>query len=312
MRVAFGTAVLAATAAALAAEYFRARRGALPAHGWLGLAALAGVQYLGFRGVEPVATYLTPLAWTAYILLADALVFALRGQSRLASAPKQFARMALLSVPLWLLFEAYNLRLENWRYVGLPENLAARWLGYGWSFATITPAIFVTADLLLALGWWSGRARPVVVFPRTHKWWALAGAVMLLVPLAVPRGWAGYLFAPVWLGFIFLLEPWNARRGLPSFLRDLALGRRDRLYAFLAAGWICGWLWEFWNWWAAARWEYVFPMFQQWKIFAMPAPGYLGFLPFALECFAMYVTAAGLFGWLRPGQPDALDRASGR
>jgi hypothetical protein len=35
------------------------------------------------------------------------------------------------------------------------------------------------------------------------------------------------------------------------------------------------------------------------KIFQMPAPGYLGFVPFAMECFAMYVTAAWLVGWLR-------------
>jgi hypothetical protein len=40
-------------------------------------------------------------------------------------------------------------------------------------------------------------------------------------------------------------------------------------------------------------------MFQQWKIFEMPAPGYLGFLPFALECFTMYVTAAWLAGWVK-------------
>jgi hypothetical protein len=31
----------------------------------------------------------------------------------------------------------------------------------------------------------------------------------------------------------------------------------------------------------------------------MPAPGYLGFLPFALECFVMYVTASWLAGWLK-------------
>jgi hypothetical protein len=30
------------------------------------------------------------------------------------------------------------------------------------------------------------------------------------------------------------------------------------------------------------------------KIFEMPAPGYLGFLPFAVECFVMYVTASWL------------------
>jgi hypothetical protein len=309
MRVTLGAAITAATVAALAAEYLRARRAALPAHGWLGLAALAGVNYLGFRSAEPVATYLTPLAWTAYILLADAMVFSLRGRSRLGTAPGEFARMALLSIPLWLVFEAYNLRLQNWSYVGLPEDLAARWLGYGWSFATITPAVFVTADLIRSFGWWHRPSRPLVIFPRAQKLWMVVGAAMLLAPLVVPRGWAGYLFAPVWLGFVFLLDPWNARRGLPSLVRDLALGRRDRLYSFLAAGWVCGWLWEFWNWCAAARWEYIFPMFQKWKIFAMPAPGYLGFPPFALECFVMYVAAAGLLGWLRPSQADPLDEA---
>jgi hypothetical protein len=305
--VTLGVGIMAGTVAVLAAEFLRARRRPLPPHGWLGLAALAGVLVLGFRGFEPVATYLTPLAWTAYILVADAAVLAIRGRSRLTVAPGSLARMALLSVPLWLVFEAYNLRLANWTYVGLPENLAARLLGFGWSFATITPAIFVTADLVRAFGWWTAPARPLVIFPRAQRRWMLAGAALLLAPLAVPRDAAAYLFAPVWLGFIFLLDPWNARRGLPSLVRDLALGRRERLYSFLAAGWVCGWLWEFWNWWATARWEYIFPMFQDWKILAMPAPGYLGFPPFALECFTMYVAAAGALGWLRPGQADPLD-----
>jgi hypothetical protein len=63
---------------------------------------------------------------------------------------------------------------------------------------------------------------------------------------------------------------------------------------------VCGWLWEFWNYWAAAKWLYIFPMFQGWKIFEMPAPGFLGFPPFALECFTMYVTARWLVGGRRP------------
>jgi hypothetical protein len=98
----------------------------------------------------------------------------------------------------------------------------------------------------------------------------------------------------VWLGFLFLLEPINHRIHLPSFLGDLARGYRGRLYSFLAAGWICGWLWEFWNYWARAGWIYTFPIGQQWKIFQMPAPGYLAFPVFALECFAMYVYGAWL------------------
>jgi hypothetical protein len=121
-----------------------------------------------------------------------------------------------------------------------------------------------------------------------------AGAVLLAVPLVAPMPAAAYLFALVWLGFVFLLDPVNYRLGLPSLLGDLERGRRGRLYGLLISGWVCGWLWEFWNYWAAAKWLYIFPMFQEWKIFEMPAPGFLGFPPFALECFTMYVTAAGL------------------
>jgi hypothetical protein len=40
-------------------------------------------------------------------------------------------------------------------------------------------------------------------------------------------------------------------------------------------------------------------MFQQWKIFEMPIPGYLGFLPFALECYVMYVTAGRTLGLIK-------------
>ena len=101
----------------------------------------------------------------------------------------------------------------------------------------------------------------------------------------MPQRLAAYLFLPVWIGFILLLDPLNRRLGLPSFLGDLSEGFRRRLYGFSLPGWICGWLWEFWNNWAAAKWHYIFPIAQQWKIFEMPAPGYLGFLPFALECF---------------------------
>src|SRR5207245_10691856 len=95
---------------------------------------------------------------------------------------------------------------------------------------------------------------------------------------------------------LFLLDPINRRLDLPSFTGDLARGYRARLYSFLFSGWVCGWLWEFWNYWANAKWLYTFPMFQKWKIFEMPAPGYLGFPVFALECFAMYVTAEWVLG----------------
>ena len=198
-----------------------------------------------------------------------------------------------------LIFEAYNLRLANWTYVGLPDNWLARWLGYAWSFATITPAIFVTAELIESFDWFSAPARPVKFSPRVQANFVVAGALMLVLPVVLPREWGAYFFGLVWLGFIFLLDPLNQRLGQPSLLADLEIGRRSRLYALLISGWVCGWLWEFWNYWAQAKWVYIFPLFQSWKIFEMPAPGYLGFPPFALECFTMYVFASYVLARLR-------------
>src|SRR6202049_4011217 len=106
-----GIIMTAATMTILVAEFFRMRRRPLPAHGWLGLIALVCAEFLMFHGVEPAATYFSPLAWTAYILLADAATFAISGQSRLREEPLGLLKMAVVSIPLWLIFGAYNLWL---------------------------------------------------------------------------------------------------------------------------------------------------------------------------------------------------------
>jgi hypothetical protein len=303
-----GLALTAATVASLFLGYFRPRRfRAFPAYGWLGWLALLSAEALLFARIEPVATYFTPIAWSAYILIVDAAVLALTNRSRLNDAPIVVARLAFLSIPLWLIFEAYNLHLHNWTYVGLPRAWPAALFGYAWSFATITPAVFETADLVQAV-LPAQPPRPLLESPLDSPWnisratesaLMISGAACLLIPLLVPQHLAAYLFALVWIGFLLLLDPLNRRLGLPSFIGDLAERMPRRFYGFLLSGWICGWLWEFWNYWAAAKWLYTFPMFQQWKLFEMPAPGFLGFLPFALDCFVMYVTAAWLLGWIK-------------
>ena len=53
-------------------------------------------------------------------------------------------------------------------------------------------------------------------------------------------------------------------------------------------GIVCGVLWEFWNYWAIGKWQYLIT-FAGPKLFEMPVPGYLGFPAFAFECCTMYV-----------------------
>lgn len=293
-----GVMITAATATILAAEYIRRRRFGYAIYGWLGIACLVGAEWLMFRGIEPVATFFTPIAWSAYILIVDAAVLSVTGRSRLRNAPLGLLRMAGLSIPLWMIFEAYNLRLRNWNYDGVPDFWFGGLIGYAWSFATITPAIFETADLIQAFlpfrEW-----KTFKISRGAQLGLMILGAGCLIAPLVLPQRIGAYLFALVWVGFIFLLDPINYRVGLPSFLGDFSEGLHTRFWSFLAAGWVCGWLWEFWNYWSEAKWHYIFPIFQHVKIFEMPAPGFLGFPAFALECFVMYVAALGVMktGW---------------
>jgi hypothetical protein len=117
-------------------------------HGWLGALVLLVDQALLPWQVPALARWFTPVMWTAYILLADALVLRREGRSLLHDQPREALLMATVSIPLWLLFEGYNTRLRNWAYFGVPEDPWVAAIAYAWAFATIWPAMFETAALL--------------------------------------------------------------------------------------------------------------------------------------------------------------------
>lgn len=266
--------------------------------------------------VEPFWTWHTPFAWTGYILLVDGIVYKLRGSSWLTDHRCEFAFLAIVSIPLWVVFEGYNLLIKNWYYINLPENLFVRYFGYAWAFATISPGIFQTAELVSLLR--NRHRRNPLSGPKAvgklvagsssihdrrlsnaDRALVAVGAAMLLLPIVWP---SPYLAAPVFLGFIFLLDPINARARDHSLLRDMRSGTYERVINLLIAGFICGGLWEFWNFWARAKWIYAVPIFGDIKIFEMPVLGYFGFPPFALECFAMYVFTRRVV-WRGSGRP---------
>ena len=276
----------------------------LPKHAIIGAIVLAVSELGMFARVEPFWTWHTPIAWTGYILLVDGIVYKLRGSSWLTTSRSEFVFLAIVSIPLWVVFEGYNLLIKNWYYINLPENLFVRYFGYAWAFATISPAIFETAELVsvarnrkmrFALEGLNARGT-LVAGSRlstddyrlsTRDYVSIAsGAAMLTWPIVWP---SPYLAAPVFLGFIFLLDPINARARDHSLLRDVRHGTYERVTNLLIAGFICGGLWEFWNFWARAKWIYTVPIFGDIKIFEMPVLGYFGFPPFALECFTMYI-----------------------
>jgi len=265
-----------------------------PVHGFVGIAIVVVAEALLFSGNQLVGHWFTPVVWTGYILFVDALVHRVKGRSLLVNDRLEFVIVALFSIASWWLFEFYNAprfwksNLELWwHYHNLEPNLWVRRIGYDWAFATITPALLETADLFrptlfkreskrgsIKLG------QPVLVVL------SLIGAVGVVVPLVWPSEW----FAPiVWMSFIILVDPINAMFGSESIVGDLALGDWRRLLSLLASGFVCGFLWEFWNYWALSKWTYTVPYFGNVKIFEMPVLGYLGFPPFAVECWVIYI-----------------------
>jgi hypothetical protein len=260
-----------------------------------GLAVIAATL-VASRFSEAVDLLRFPICWAGVLLLLDGVARRRRGRSPLASAQEWIA-CGTASVLFWDVFELVDLRLRNWWYAGVsPSPLWSAVFG-ALSFATVLPAVRLALAILRGPETVGEQRSPALSEEvnavhqpgRGALPLAALGLLMLALALAFPR-WA---FPLAWLFLWPLCEAacrLLPRRALSSPLESRAFVRTALL------GLPLGLVWESLNWGCARGWVYTVPHVERWKLFEMPLPGYLGYLPFLLEATA----ALALLDRLRP------------
>lgn len=278
-------------------------------HFWIGLALALGFWAVNWLvgGLRTVWAFF-PM-WLGYALVMDALALRRNGTSLLARSPRRYVGLFLVSAPAWWLFEALNLRAQNWQYLGVESFTRLEYfLLASINFSTVMPAVFGTAEWISGAAWVRRLSRGPVIRPDRRTTWGffLAGWVMLALLLAWPR----YFFPFVWLSVLFLIEPVNAWLGYRSLSDYSQRGDWRPMVSLWAGVLLTGFFWEMWNFFSYPRWVYHVPFVGFAKVFEMPVLGYTGYLPFALELFALYHLVTGLLGE-KAGRYIRLDSPAG-
>jgi len=218
-----------------------------------------------------------------------------KGDSLLTRSPRRYVGLFLVSVPAWWLFEALNIQTGNWVYQGAEYFTPAQFaILASINFSTVIPAVFGTAELASTFGW----LRHMGPGPRIPK----SGPVLLgffvvgWLMLALLMIWPRQFFPFIWLGPYFVLEPINVWMGHQSLATTVDRNDWRPVLALWVGVLICGFFWEFWNFYSYPKWVYHVPYLGFLHVFEMPLLGYGGYLPFSLELFAIYQFVVGLIG----------------
>ena len=242
---------------------------------------LAWNRFPWFSPLQPYTYF--PL-WLGYILSANGVTCWLSGICLATRKPIRFLLLFPLSSLFWWYFEWLNRFVQNWYYAGVEGFSAAGYVFHATlCFATVLPAVQATSELLAFLLEQDRISGPRInFFSGKRVGWILIvsmACVLLALPL-IPD----LLFPFVWISPLLLLTGIQITSSKKTFFQPLARGNWGPILISALAALTCGFFWEMWNWKSLAHWEYSIPFVDCCHIFEMPLLGYLGYLPFGIEC----------------------------
>jgi hypothetical protein len=263
-----------------------------PWWGWLSLAFMALCWFLAwnrFAWFKPLQMHtFTPL-WLTYIFSVNALTKKRSGHCMLTDSPLHFALLFAASAAFWWFFEYLNRFVQNWYYIEL--NGISR-LGYfvlaTLSFSTVLPAVLGTYDLLKTFPRLSAgldKLPPIHIrYPKVASIVTLAVSSAGLLGLGI---WPDYLYPLLWVSPLLIIVSMQVLLNHDHRLKPIAAGNWRNICLAALAALICGFFWEMWNWHSLSKWIYTVPYVTRFKIFEMPLAGFIGYLPFGLECLVV-------------------------
>ena len=201
--------------------------------------------------------------------------------------PKLFITLFPVSAVFWWVFEYYNRFVQNWVYLHSDVGSFEYFVHATIAFSTVLPAVYSTAEFLRTfprlqsamtgpkLQWIHGKMLSWVVLGMCASGFLLIGVFpRILYPLL----WTGPFL--IWLALSYLAAD-------AEDFGNVAEGDWRMIWTWSLAALICGFFWEMWNYFSLVKWIYQVPYLHGGLIFEMPFAGYLGYLPFGLECAVM-------------------------
>ena len=266
-----------------------------PWHGWLGAVLVAVFWVLNWTLTGPRTHWGFFPLWLGYCLTIDGLVFWRTGTSLLTRSPRKYVGLFLVSAPVWWIFELINIRTQNWTYLGVELFTPLEYAFWTTlSFMTVVPAVFGSAEFFASFDFVKRLKRGPVIGTdkRTTLGFFVSGWVMLVLMLWLPK----VFFPFVWLSVYFILEPLNVWLGNRSLADWTKVGDWRPVISLWLGVLLTALFWEMWNYFAYPKWIYHVPWGNGLHVFEMPLLGYGGYLPFALELYALYHLVMGWFG----------------
>ena len=267
----------------------------LPLYGWLGFGMIVLFWFINWTLTEAHTHWGFFPLWLGYCLAIDGLVYWRTGTSLLTRSLRKYVGLFLVSAPVWWIFELFNIRTQNWTYIGgeiFSPLEYAFWTTL--SFMTVIPAVFGSAEFFASFDFVKRLRRGSVI--GTDKKTTLTFFILGWIMLALMLVWPRIFFLFIWLSVYFILEPLNIWLGNRSLAYWTQKGDWRPVIALWLGVLLTAFCWEMWNYYSYPKWIYHVPWGDWLHVFEMPLLGYGGYLPFALELYALYHWVSGLFG----------------